>query len=224
MKITVIYGEDAINARRRFSVIVDTIHKRGWEVVSVEGDKQTIVEKLTHTSLFGDNQLFTIENAKLLDTKTLEWLGKHAESFTGNLLIYHEGSIPIKTLNVLKKTAKLEKFDLPKTIFVFLENLVPGNSHKSMQDLHKLVEREPVELVFALMCGLYRDLYWAKVDPASLALPDWRARKLKAQAAKYSEEQLKEIINQLADIDIQAKTSKGELLSSLDLLIAMELQ
>lgn len=224
MKITVLYGNYTTAARNRYLVIVDALKKRGWEIVSVEADKRSISEKLTTNSLFGGEQLFTIENANQLDAATLKWLADYSPQVQGNILIYHEGEIPKKALDILKKNAKLERFDLPKTIFVFLDSITPHNASTSIKLLHKVVENEPVELVFSLIASLFRDLYWVKADPKSLKLPSWRAQKLSRQASKFSVEQIKKIINQLAEIDIKVKTSQAELLPSLDLLLASELQ
>jgi DNA polymerase III delta subunit len=47
---------------------------------------------------------------------------------------------------------------------------------------------------------------------------------LKYQAEKFGLEKLKQIIGQLSDIDIEVKTSKADLLTSLDLLIVKQLE
>jgi DNA polymerase III delta subunit len=106
----------------------------------------------------------------------------------------------------------------------FLDGLYPGNSERSVKQLHKLIEREAPEFIFTLIAKLFRDLYWAKIDDKSLPYPSWRAGKLKLQSSKFSPEQLKDIISQLAEIDIKVKTSKAEILSELDLLIIKQLE
>lgn len=224
MKTTVIYGEHITAARKRFSFIVSAIRKRGWEVINVEVDKTSLAEKLTYTSLFGENQLFVIENAKQFDASAISWLTKNLDKFEGNILIYHEGQLPVEVLNIFKKNGKIEKFDLPKTIFSFLESIYPGNAQSSLKAFHEVIEHEPPELVFALICSNLRDVYWAKLDPQSMSLPDWRQRKLISQASRYSSEKLVQIIEKLAEIDIKVKTSQAEIRQSLDQLIASELQ
>ena len=76
-----------------------------------------------------------------------------------------------------------------------MDTIIVGNSKRCLQFLHQVLEREPVEFVFALLASLFRDLYWIKADPVTLKLPPWRAQKLKRQAAGFSEDQLKQIIN-----------------------------
>ena len=53
--------------------------------------------------------------------------------------------------------------------------------------------------------------------------PDWRLNKLKSQSNKFSDKLLKEIINDLSNIDVKVKTSKANLKDSLDLLIVKKL-
>ena len=50
------------------------------------------------------------------------------------------------------------------------------------------------------------------------------AEKLKIQASKFGLEKLKQIISELADIDIEVKTSKADLLTSIDLLMVKQLK
>jgi DNA polymerase III delta subunit len=105
-----------------------------------------------------------------------------------------------------------------------LDGLYPGNSEKSIKQFHKLIEKEPPEFIFTLIAKLFRDLYWVKVDALSIPYPSWRVGKLKPQASKFTIEELKNLIDKLADIDIKVKTSKTDLLSALDLLIIKNLQ
>lgn len=223
MKITVVYGTDTQKARARYSQIITAIRKRGWDVVDVHPDKKIIAEKLTNPSLFG-NQLFSIENANQLDAGSLTWLAKYSQKLDANVLIFHDGALPKATQDFLKKHARLENFDLPKDIWAFLDSIRPANTKAAVMLLHKVLKHEPVELVFALISGLFRDLYWVQVSPASMQINSWRKSKLSAQASKFSPEQIREIINSLAEIDINVKTSKSDLTQSLDLLLVSKLQ
>lgn len=223
MKITVVYGTDAQKARARFSQIITAIRKRGWEVVDVHPDKKIIAEKLSTPSLFG-NQLFSIENANQLDSDSLNWLAKYSKKLDANVLIFHDGTLPKATQDFLKKHARLENFELPKDIWTFLDSIHPGNAKTVMMLFHKVLKHEPVELVFALISGLFRDMYWIKSDPASMQINAWRKSKISAQASKFSQQQLEEIIENLAEIDIKVKTSNSDLTQSLDLLLTTKLQ
>ena len=65
-------------------------------------------------------------------------------------------------------------------------------------------------------------LYKSSIYTSRYTLPT--LAQIKAQAKKFREGQLKKLINSLAKIDIDAKTGKADLVTSLDLIIARELE
>ena len=113
---------------------------------------------------------------------------------------------------------------MPRLIFTFLDSIYPKNVKKVLVLFHELIKNEPVEFVFALMARHLRDLYWVRVEPKSLPYPSWRVGKLKGQSSKFKFETLKDLIARMAEIDIAVKTSKSDLISSLDLLIVFSLE
>ncbi|KKQ75926.1 MAG: hypothetical protein US96_C0001G0002 [Candidatus Woesebacteria bacterium GW2011_GWB1_38_5b] len=223
MKITLICGTHITASRERFQKILDGIHKREWEVVHLTSNS-SITESLRGTSLFEQNKVFVCEDLKILDEKTLKFLEKKVKDLDSNLLLYSKNAVPVKLNNFVKKYGKIEVFDLPKTIFTFLDSLYPGNSRNSIKLFLEVLKTEPVEFVFSLIAGLYRDLYWAKNDPDSMSTSPWRIGKLKNQASRYSNTILIYIITVLADLDIKVKTSQADLSQSLDLFIIKELK
>ena len=131
----------------------------------------------------------------------------------------------------LPKIDKVEEFKLPKLIWSFLDSCFPGNAKNALLLLHEIIKNEPVEFVFSLLAKHLRDLYWVKVDSppgqrpsGPVAYPSWRVEKLKRQSHKFSEGSLEDLINSLAQADIKAKTSQGELIDLLDFIIATKLE
>jgi DNA polymerase III delta subunit len=218
MKITIIYGDDTVASYKRFTSILDVIRKRGWEIVHLES-QTSLIESLSATSLFEMDKLYVLENGATLKPNDYKWLKKNVEVLDHNWLIYFDGIVPKKLKDILPKETKYEEFTLPKTIWTFLDSLYPGNARQALKLFHQSVESDAVELVFSLIGTQYRDLYCQTSQ-----MPSWKKGKLQKQGQKYTNEQLKEIIGELARIDIEVKTSQAELLPSLDLLIARELQ
>lgn len=212
MKIIVLHGDDTTKSYERLTRFVETAKKRGWEIVY---DDLGVTE-----SLFGNDKLIILKDIKLLTKKSLEALS----NVSGTLVIYSEKDIPVTFLKTLPKDTKIEKFELPKILFVFLEAFYPGNSVRCLQLLHELIKSQAVELVFFMLARHLRDLYWISVDTKSTHFQAWQASKLKNQANKFTIQQLKQIISLLSDIDIKVKTSKADLLTSLDLLIVKQLE
>lgn len=212
MKIIILHGDDTAKSYDRLTKFIDTAKARSWEIVTNEFPNTP--------SLFGAERLIVYRDYKLLTKQDV----KNFDRFDGTLVIYHEGVIPLTFLKSLPKDTKIESFELPKILFTFLESFYPGNSKRSIQLLHQLVKTDAVELVFFMLCRHIRDLYWITIDPTSSQFPSWRAGKLKTQASKFTVGQLQRLISLFSDIDISVKTSKTDLLTSLDFLIVKQLK
>ncbi len=212
MKIIVLHGDDIGKSYERFQKFVTEAKRREWEI---------LYDDLSLTlSLFGQERLTVIRDYKLITKKILSSLSK----IDGTLVIYHESDLPKTFLQILPQNTKVEEFKLPKLIWNFLEHIYPGNSEKLVAELHRVIKNEAPEFVFTLAARQLRDLYWVKINSKSLPYQSWRVGKLKSQASKFQTEDLKEIINKLSEIDIQAKTGKSDLISSLDLMILKQLE
>ena len=221
MKIIVLQGEDTEKSYKRLEKFTTEARNRNWEVTEILPDSPLKATEIVSTpSLFGSERLFILRDYKLLNKNDLKVL----QRFDGNFVIYHEGDLPAAFLKMMPQDFKMEKYDLPKIIFTFLDSLYPGNSSQSIKLLHDLVKTEPPELVFFLVSRHIRDLFWVKVDATSTGFPSWKVGKLRSQTSKYSPELLKRILVSLSDIDSLVKSSKTDLLSSLDLLILKYLE
>lgn len=219
MKIIVLHGSDTTKSYDRLTKFVETAKKRGWEI---------LYDEFPNTpSLFGTDRLIIYRDFSLLSKQDI----KNFNKFDGTLVIYNEGLLPATFLKQMpadlpagRQALKLEKFEVPKILFTFLESFYPGNSKRAITLLHDLVKTEAVEMVFFMLCRHLRDLYWITIDQKNPQFPSWRASKLKSQASKFTIENLKLIISEFSEIDINVKTSKAELLSSLDLMILKQLK
>lgn len=224
MKIFLIHGADELKSYGRLQKFIEAAKSRSWEVVYVDETNQSLLEVLRSRSLFKGERFFVLTDIKKIGKKESDWFKKNGDKIEGNLVIYHSGVVPIATLKSLPGGVKVEDFKLPKLIFQFLDSFVPKNAKTSINLLHQVAANEPPEFMFSLLSRHLRDLYWAKTEAKSLPYPSWRVGKLKAQAGKYKVNQLRQLIGELAKIDIEAKTSKAEIIPSLDLLMATKLE
>lgn len=214
MDIFIIHGEYSAKSYERLQQYLDKAKKKNWQVVPID---KGFSEAVRTPDLFGQKKLFLVKDIKLVDKKLIA-------KIDGNLLLYRAGEFTPAQLKAIEPIKKIENFRLPKTIFNFLDTFYPGNSTNCLTLLHQIIDTEPIEFIFSLLGKTLRDLYWVKIDPGSINYAPWRVEKLKRQANKFSEAQLKDLIGDLADIDIKAKTSVCSLLDSLDLLIIQKLQ
>lgn len=212
MKIIVLHGDDTQKSYARLVKFKDEAKRRGWEIIN---DQFPVTP-----SLFGVSRIIIYRNYLLITLKDI----KNFSRFDGNLVIYNEGLIPQNFIKLLPKDTKIEEFKLPKLIWNFLEHFYPGNSMRVIKEFHQVIQRDPPEFVFSLIARQARDLYWAKTEPLSIPYPLWRTSKLKAQSSKFSESELASFIGLLSKIDIEVKTGKADLVSSLDLLIIKQLE
>jgi DNA polymerase III delta subunit len=223
MKIFVLHGEDTTKSYERLAKFVDAAHSRSWEVKYINPAEEDLGEALSGASLFGSERFFVLRDFKKLGKKQLTWINKKIGSLEGNLIIYHPDTLTPTMLKSLPKEAKVEEFKLPKLLWNFLDTLEPGKSKKILTEFHKIIEKEPVELVFSLIAKQFRDVFWVKTGEGK-ALPDWKRSRLKTQSSKFTVKDLRDIISELAEIDIAVKSSNADLVSSLDLFIVMRLQ
>lgn len=226
MKISLIHGEDVAVSRNMFLSLVEKAKGEGFQVKDISlNTNLNLEEKLTSQSLFEDKIFFIHDKLKNLTPADLKWLVKNSKKYEGELVLWYEGVAPLKIVKALPKGAEVKKFDLPKIIFNFLDSFYPGNSVNILGLLDKLLAKEPVEFVFFMLGRHLRDLYWVKNDTA--IVPDyqeWRIRKIRSQADRFSNERLKKVINFLSEADVRAKTSDSSLKEFLDLVIVTQLK
>ena len=225
MKITIIHGENSSASLNFLKSILDGFKKKGVVISRISKELPiNITEALTQGELFNEESLFLLEEPDKLSANEVLWISRNAKSLKGVFLIYHDSELPALFLNKLSDVSEVRLFKLPQSLFTFLDSFQPRGAGRCIKLYHELLQKEAPEFLFAVFCKHVRDLYWARVNPESLTYPAWRVSKLRRQASAFSEEKLKKTLNSLARIDYSSKTSSHDLGSSLDLLIAGQLQ
>jgi DNA polymerase III delta subunit len=225
MKIIILHGDDVYKSQQRLDKFIEVAKKRDWEISRLEGSKVTnLGQELSSKSLFQKERLVIIEEPNKLTRKNLKWFKVNSQKLTGTIILYSNLLLSPVFLKELPENIRVEIFRLPKIIFTFLDSFYPKNGKNILKLLHKLTEDEPIEFIFSLLARQMRDLYWISCDPAQITYPSWRLNKLKIQSKKFTPGKLKELIAELSDIDIKAKTSEVNLLDSLDQLIITKLE
>ena len=225
MKIIVLHGDDALKSYERLQKFIDVGQNRSWEIIRIDSKYENIPEALAARGLFEKDKLVIVSDFGLLNKKAISWINQKKKSIGGTLIVYNSSPLSKTKLNSLKSIDKIESFDLPKLIWKFLDSFYPGNSLSSLKLLEELSKSNPVEFVFALLGRHIRDVYWAKIEPDTMPYPSWRVGKLKSQASKFSSsDEIRELINALADTDIESKTGSDSLKDLLDFIIITKLE
>lgn len=224
MKIVVLHGDDTLKSYTRLEKFVEVAKERSWEVSYIDESNQNIEEILSGASLFGNERFFILKDVKKLLKKDFEWFKKNLADLAGTLIIYSDKTLNASTIKSFPKDSKIEEFKLPVLLWNFLDGLTPGNSTREVQLFHRIMEKEPIEFVFSLISRHFKDLYWVKSDAGSTGFPFWKMNKLKSQASKFTIIKLQKLIELMAHIDFEVKTSKADLFSELDLMLIKQLE
>ncbi|MDP3917719.1 MAG: hypothetical protein Q8Q30_00900 [Candidatus Woesebacteria bacterium] len=146
-------------------------------------------------SLFGTEKLIIVRDYK---QSLAGSAGKIIKKIPGTLVIYSQNKIPaatLKSLNPDKNSTNfvVEKFELPVLLWKFLDNM-------TVSGLHELIKTQPEEYILAMMAWKLKQSYRTNPTPGVGLM-----------------------ISELAEIDVKSKTSKADLLLSLDLLLSKKI-
>jgi DNA polymerase III delta subunit len=225
MKIIILHGEDVLRINARLKQFINEAKRRDWNISIFDKEtKLNLTEVITSADLFNDKRIIVIYDFQKIVTSEKSWIKKNIGKYDGVLVVKSTSPLTVKDLNYFPQDAKVEKFEIPKRIFNFLDSFYPGNSDVCLSLFHQTIKTTPPEFIFSLLSKTLRDLYWVSIDPSNISYPSWRVAKLESQAAKFKLTQIKKIIRRLSEIDIEVKTSKNDITASIDLVILSQLE
>lgn len=214
--ITIIHGDDISASRNYFS----ELRQKNKNSVIFDANKITItdlVQNIEGSGLFNDTKTLFIEDLltklKKTDKETKEILSFIAKnSKTANFILWESKEIQKRDLSIFKD-ATVKFFKLPKNIFLFLDNLKPGNSKSILKLFHEALDADvKEELILFMMQRQFRILL-ALSDSTNnesidelVRLAPWQMGRLENQAKLFSELSLKKIYKKLYEIELGQKT------------------
>ena len=163
MKIVVIHGEDNVKSRNRLEEVLTRVKYKGYDLIKVAGKKVNLTETTRAQSLFGQKQLFVLDEPDVADFG--EFIKDQGEISDASIIAYFGKEVGRLTLKYLPKGAKVEKFDIPHKLWAFLDSFYPGNGQASLRILHEALVGNPIEMILALLARHVRDLYWVASEP-----------------------------------------------------------
>lgn len=225
MKIILLHGDNSMKIADRVTKFVDTAIARSWKIERINMDKEpSLRNRLGGLTLLPETRFYILDNPKKIKKADFEWLKKNHEGIDGTLIVVNYGILGKTIISALPTLSKVEEFPLPQKIWSFLDSFYPGNVRTLGVLLHEVLASEAPELLVALLARHLHDIAIIKKDASLLNYQPWRIGKLKKQADKFSKSELAEVIAKLADADFAAKTGRSDLVSELDLLIAIKLE
>jgi DNA polymerase III delta subunit len=220
----VLHGDYAIKSYERLMIMLDSAKAKGYQIAKISDNSKSTQEIIREQNLFDEKRLLLVEDFDLLNKTDINFINSKADDYDLNLIIYKNAKIAKTKLNKIICIEKEELFEMPKLIWSFLESIYPGNLTNCIKMLQEITKNDALEFVFAMIARQFRDLYWSTLDDVEGDFPSWRLSKLRSQARKFKDGQLKEIISYLAKIDVDTKTGKADLKNELDLLLITQLE
>lgn len=229
--ITIIHGDDVSESRKYFQ----DLKSKQKNFVFLDGGKITItdlVQNIHGSGLFGDTKSIFVEEflTKLKKTnkesnELFEFINKNIKSST---FVFWEPKEILKRDLSLLKGAIVKNFKLPKNIFLFLDNLKPGNSKNLLSLFHQALDSGMKEELILFMIQRQIRLLLALSDTSNnakidelLRLAPWQMGKLEKQTKSFEISNLKKIYKKLYEIEIGQKTGTMSLslIQSIDILL-----
>lgn len=222
--LTIVCGEDSVNAYNYFYNLKKQFKEKNYEVYDIE---PLNISEITSwrgesDSLFSSKKAFFIQNLnKKTNKKNLSQL-KTINQLIGNkdieVISYEEG-IPARFLKFGEKAVKKE-FKISENIFKLLDACYPNNLKSFITLLNSVKTNADEIFIFIMLARHIRNLLTIKIDPNSSKLAPWQAAKLKHQASLWQTDKLIAFYHAFHKIDLSIKTNSSPYspCNSLDIL------
>lgn len=216
--ITFIHGDDTTASRNYFF----EQKKKYPNSISLDGKTLTLtqlVQNLSGDGLFSDTKIIFVEDfftrkAGYDMEQIIDFL---SNSGKGELYFWESKELGKKNLSLFKNSRN-NAFMLPKSLFLFLENIRPNNL-SVVALFHKTLATTPVELIFSMIIRQWRlllaisdnpDSGHSQIDEIKRQSP-WQGKKLQQQKKYFSRTQLLSDYQKIAEIERNNKTGVGAL-------------
>lgn len=226
--ITIIHGEDTASSRTSF------ISKKSEQKDAVSFNGETVsltalTQVLEGGGLFDEEKHIYIEDLLSKRKKSeeaeqiLKILQKHEKSV--DITLWESKSLSKTVLSHFSKPT-VYHFDLPKSLFEFLDSLLPENGKTAVQLFHKTIATTDIHIVVFMIIRHIR-LLLALKEPSESSIDEvkrmspWQSGKMAKQAKAFSLEKLIWFHKALFEIDLSQKTGKSALTleQSIDFLL-----
>ncbi|HOX95954.1 MAG TPA: hypothetical protein PLI45_01095 [Candidatus Woesebacteria bacterium] len=209
--ITILHGEDVQKSYQRLFSLTDQLKLHDFEILVHEASEIDITglrQEIGSYGLFGSSKCFVIKNLisgqkSKNKAKIIELINQNEDS---EIILWDDKTLTPSSLKQIP-SAKTEIFPISPVIFKFLDSLKPGNTQTILLSWKNILQEgtEP-DFVFAMMVRQIKLLIQAKAGSKNLKLAPYPARLIQAQSVYFSLDQLLDLYQRLADIDVKIKT------------------
>jgi len=224
MKSTIIHGENQPVSRKKFIELIKEAKKGNLDIIRVDWKKNSEKDLRTLSmsqSLLSLGVCVAVENFFTGNKKAQEIIDELDLKNT-IFLFWEDKQLTPATQKKLQSKFLILDFPIPQTIFNFLNSVTPKNAKNMIKLFEEARKTNPDEMLLVMLARHVRLLYWAKIEPTTMSMPDWMKKRFIAQARDFNKDQLLNLHGQLLDLDRKAKKSQlpENLGSSLEVLLA----
>jgi DNA polymerase III delta subunit len=219
MKVLLLTGDDEEKVQKRLFDIIKNSQEKGFAIERLETSED--LGKLSQGLFFSKKTV--IVDGKIIASKRLEeWFRQNLSNPDLAVVIASKKEVELSRLGI--NNAKVERYNLPKILWNFLDSLKRGNSKISIGLLKKLLIKEPPELILYFMGQRFVQMYLVSKYPKVVRLNEWQKTKLVVQSSGLSLDEIRSLIGEICEIDYLSKVGKADLPTYLDLFIIKNLQ
>jgi hypothetical protein len=210
--ITLTHGTDT-TASRNFFIEEKLKYTEKTTLEATTKDLTDIMQALSGGGLFDKTQTLFLEGFITEKKSSKEIIAIAAylnQEQTNSIFLWEPKELTAKELKLFPQ-ATIKAFSIPKTVFLFLENVLPQNSTKLLQLYHQILTHDDAHYVLFMLSRQIRILLALKSEGNEQIsevkrLAPWQAGKLKKQSLAFSQEQLILLHKKLFQLDLNQKT------------------
>ena len=213
--LLVFHGDSNKDSRNLLQQNVQKDKEVGREINFLDGEKlppRDLESTLGTANLFAPETLVIEGLLGRLRSKDKDACIELLAHYTGdkNIFLWEKKSITKLALGKLGKNVKVSESKAPTALFTFCESIEPGNVKQALTLLHEAA-RSTEDIVIATMLARQVSYLIMMQSGTSPKFAPWQMGKLRAQASKWSEKQLTELMSRLLAIDEAIKTGQTKL-------------
>lgn len=223
--IQIFHGDNNALSRKLLQDALMRDKAQGYELRNLDGftlAPKDLESELLTASLFAPESLVIERLLSRLRSKDKDACLSLLAKYQGTKNIYLWDKKELTKAGLAKlPSAKVTLSKAPTELFTMLENLVPGNAKQCLDLLHQVLKSSQDIVAFTMIARQISYLIIMK-SATNPKFPPWQMGKLKSQAGAWTESGLKNMHNQLLQIDysIKSGTSKLSYADHLDILLS----
>jgi DNA polymerase III delta subunit len=231
--LTIFAGEDSAASRRSFTSFIDSYKDKNYDIrsVSISEIESIALDDVGVTNLFGQEQIYTVENASKKYKGRVKTPYKTAvltiAKDKNKMLIDWEDGKSAYDLSTFKRIATdFRESKAERSIFEVLDDCYPGNLRQFLASYHTVLKSSDASFIFAMLCRHIRKLIQAQSSVYEKGSQSWQRIKIDQQARLWDQKKLKTFYDGLARIDISSKSQSSpyDLSESLEVLVCYYLR